>query len=189
MEGSAQLVDALQEWTKVFMKYAMGGFALSFKKMGISLPQIGALFQISRMGKNGVSHMGDELGVTSAAASQMLERLVQQGFVSRDEDPSDRRSKKLALTELGIRVVNESMEGRRRWFESLAERLPSDEQEIAVTGLRVLISGILEMSGTGENCPPADPGTMESRTGGGPRFDGQSTTVGHDHTVKEKRET
>ena len=41
------------------------------------------------------------LGVSKQAASQLVEQLVQRGYVSRQADPSDGRSRLLRLTELG----------------------------------------------------------------------------------------
>jgi len=48
--------------------------------------QAGTLFHLLKCGGSTVSALGDGLGVSNAAASQMLERLVQQGYVLRTED-------------------------------------------------------------------------------------------------------
>ncbi len=91
MDSREQFLGALREWTAVFMSASMGTFLQFAKEHGVSMPQIGALFHIRSKGSCGVTDVGDDLGVTSAAASQMLERLVQNGLVQRREDPDDRR--------------------------------------------------------------------------------------------------
>ena len=96
-------VASLWEWIEVFMRRSMSNFILYSKESGLSMSQIGALFQIRR-GASGVSDIGDDLGVTSAAASQMLERLVQQQLILRSEDPHDRRVKQIVLTEKGRQI-------------------------------------------------------------------------------------
>ena len=77
-----------------FMHRSMHSLIHYIKKNDLSMSQIGALFQINH-GKSNVSELGEGLGITIAAASQMLERLVQQELILRTEDPEDRRVKKL----------------------------------------------------------------------------------------------
>ena len=93
MKSSNKFVLTLRDWLDVFMQRSMRDFILFTKEKGLSMSQIGALFQVHRRGACGGSDIGDELGVTSAAASQMIERLVQQELITRSEDPSDRRLK------------------------------------------------------------------------------------------------
>jgi DNA-binding MarR family transcriptional regulator len=138
VDSRNQFIDALREWTKAFMSTSMGAFLQFAKEQGLSVPQIGALFHINNQGTCGVTDIGDDLAVTSAAASQMLERLVQNGLVERSEDPNDRRAKQIVLTEHGHRVVRGSMEIRQRWFAALADRLSTQERDHAVAVLRNL---------------------------------------------------
>jgi DNA-binding MarR family transcriptional regulator len=135
-----QFLGALREWTGVFMSTSMGAFLQFAKEQGLSVPQIGALFHVKSRGTCGVSDIGDDLGVTHAAASQMLERLVQNGLVERHEDPDDRRAKQIVLTERGRRVVRGSMEARQRWFAALADVLSPRERDLAAAALHTLVA-------------------------------------------------
>ena len=83
--------------------------------------------------------LGDHLGVSSAAASQMLERLVQQHLILRSEDPSDRRVKHLVLTERGIQTIQESIRSREEWMDDLSKTLSADEKAQVVAALNILI--------------------------------------------------
>jgi DNA-binding MarR family transcriptional regulator len=109
------------------------------KESGLSMSQIGAILHIHHAGISGVSGLGDDLGVTTAAASQMLDRLVQQGLVARSEDPHDRRAKQIALTAKGRQILLECTRARQSWLEGLAAVLSPAEQEQVVAALRVLI--------------------------------------------------
>ncbi len=122
------------------MSTSMGAFIQYAKEQGLSVPQIGALIHINSRGTCGVTDIGDDLGVTSAAASQMLERLVQSGLVERREDPDDRRAKQIVLTERGLRLVRGSMEIRQRQFAALADRMSARERGIAAAALRILVT-------------------------------------------------
>ena len=103
------------------------------------MSQLGALFHIHRMGSSGVTDLGEKLGVTSAAASQMLERLVQQDLILRSEDPSDRRAKQIVLTDKGLQVLQESMRTRQNWVYDLAEALSDSEKETIEAALNTLV--------------------------------------------------
>ena len=103
------------------------------------MSQIGALFRLFHKGNSAVSDIGDELGVTTAAVSQMLDRLVQQGLILRNEDPNDRRMKQIVLTDKGRLTLQEIFYARQSWLINLASALSESEKEQVVTALNVLI--------------------------------------------------
>jgi DNA-binding MarR family transcriptional regulator len=109
------------------------------KESGLSMSQIGAMLHIHRRGISGVSDVGDDLGVTNGAASQMLDRLVVQGLVDRSEDPHDRRVKQIVLTPEGKRRLKEILQARQGWIEALADLMSPQEQAQVATALRTLI--------------------------------------------------
>ena len=124
-------VVALQGWLEVSMHRSVRPLICYARGHGLSMSQLGALFHIHRRGSSGVTDLGEHLGVTSAAVSQMLERLVQQGLILRSVDPSDRRVKQIVLTEKGLQVLQESMRTRQNWVYDLAEAL-SDSEKVAI---------------------------------------------------------
>lgn len=120
------------------MTRSMKNFIIFAKESGLSMSQIGALFRIHK-GSGNVSDIGDELGVTSAAASQMLERLVQQNLILRTEDPHDRRVKQIVLTEKGQQTLGEVVRARQSWLVYLAATLSPNEKEQVALALNILI--------------------------------------------------
>jgi DNA-binding MarR family transcriptional regulator len=133
------LVVALERWREAFMRRSIQVFIGHARESGLSTAQLGALFQIHHRGRAGVTDLGDKLGVTSSAASQMLERLVQQGLILRSEDPSDRRVKQITLTGKGLEVLRQSARARESWLSDLAETLSDSEKETIIAALNVLI--------------------------------------------------
>jgi len=80
----------------------------------------------------GVSGLSDHLGITKPAVSQLIERLVQMGLLLRTENPNDRRSKQLHITSKGKDLIQQAIEARRKWMETLTESLaPEQQQSIA----------------------------------------------------------
>src|SRR5215208_1444562 len=98
MQSTDPIVTALRKSIGVFIHRSMGNLVSYTKGRNLSMTQVCALFTNQRKGSAGVSDLADELGITSAAASQMLERMVQQELITRTEDPSDRRLKLIVLT-------------------------------------------------------------------------------------------
>jgi DNA-binding MarR family transcriptional regulator len=138
MQTTDPFVAALRRWAEVFMRRSMSNFISYTKEKNLSMSQIGALFHIFR-GKSSVSDIGDFLGVTNAASSQMLERLVQQGLILRREDPNDRRVKQIILTDQGRKIIQESIAARQGWLENLAQTLSDSEREQVIAALNILI--------------------------------------------------
>jgi DNA-binding MarR family transcriptional regulator len=138
METAKLFTDVLREWAEVFMRRSMHDFIQFSKDSGLSMSQLSVLFRLYHGGDCGVSGLGDHLGVTNAAASQMVDRLVHFGILERTEDPDDRRVKKLSLTARGESIVCESIEARRRWLEELTTKLTPAEQESITQALDTL---------------------------------------------------
>jgi DNA-binding MarR family transcriptional regulator len=138
MSNPDPLLPLLQEWHGMVMRRSMRSLIQHLKENDLSMSQIGALFQIDR-GRSNVSDLAERLGISIAAASQMLERLVQQALIRRSEDPQDRRAKQLVLTEKGRRIIREVLEARQGWLEELAASMSASEKEQVAAAVGVLI--------------------------------------------------
>jgi DNA-binding MarR family transcriptional regulator len=106
---------------------------------GLSTSQVSTLMKLYHGGPEGVSTISEHLGVTPAAASQLVERLVQQGMVDRSEDPADRRARQLILTPKARSLIEAGIDLRRRWLENLAFDLSPGEQENLTRSLEILV--------------------------------------------------
>jgi DNA-binding MarR family transcriptional regulator len=131
--------EALREWVEVFTNRSMRDTMQFWKESGLSMPHISTVMRLHYTGACGVSEVGSHLGVTNAAASQMVERLVQLGYLERAEDPNDRRVKQLTLTAKGNALIQKSLEARRRWLENLVEAL-TPKQQAEITSALVLLT-------------------------------------------------
>lgn len=121
------------------MRNSLGNFMRFAKEKNYSILQLSALIHLSQIEECNVSDLGSEFGVTNAAISQLLEKMVQQGLVHRSEDPQDRRNKVLILTEEGKQIANESLFERQKWLSKLVKILTDEEQAQVDTAFRLLI--------------------------------------------------
>ena len=130
--------DVIREWSEVFMQRSMHDFRKFMEETGLSFSQINILMRLLHGGNTGVSEVGSQLGVTNAAASQAVDRLVQLGLIKRTEDPEDRRAKKLALTPKGHTLIEKGIEVRSRWVEGITDALTPEQQGMIISALTLL---------------------------------------------------
>ena len=134
------LEKTINDWMNLNMRNSLGNFMRFAREKNYSLPQLSALIHLSQNEECNISGLGTEFGVTNAAVSQLLEKMVQQGLVHRSEDPQDRRNKVLVLTEEGKKIANEGMIERHKWLSDLINILNEEEQSQVDDALRLLIN-------------------------------------------------
>ena len=83
MSRSTNLNQALRAWMEVAMHRSMRGWAHHAKSMGLSMPQFSILMQLHHHGHCGVSDISERFEISTAAASQHVENLVQAGLLER----------------------------------------------------------------------------------------------------------
>ena len=139
MQTTDPLILTMHEWFGVFRRSLMDNFFIYARDNGLTMAQFGAILRLFHKGACAVSDIGNDLGVTNSAASQMLERLVQLKLITRSEDPDDRRVKQIVLTEKGRQIMLESSMAFHKWMEDLAQSLNIEEQDQVKRGLEILI--------------------------------------------------
>ena len=64
----------------------------------VTLPQVLLLSRVEKFGSASLAELADESSASIPALSQMIDRLVRQGWLDRTEDPHDRRRKAIRVT-------------------------------------------------------------------------------------------
>lgn len=131
MPRNSELENALKAWISQVMRLSMRGFIEFATDTKLSMPQIAVLFRLSGDRRCAVTELGEEFGVSGAAASQMVEKLSQMGLIERIEDANDRRVKRLLLTPKGKKIVDRSIEARQEWISRFCDTFDSAEAETA----------------------------------------------------------
>jgi DNA-binding MarR family transcriptional regulator len=122
---------------------------------GLSMPQVGLLMRLYHHGGCGVTEISRHSGVTNAAASQLVERLVEKQLVERTEDQHDRRMKQLRLTTKGNQLVETSIRERYQWVEELLSNLSAEEQKNLQDALPALVKALQALdASSGKVHPP-----------------------------------
>jgi len=140
MSKSPQQVT--REWTDIFMHRSMRSWHQFVKSTGLSMPQLFILIQLQHKGGCGVSEISERFGTTSAAASQLVDKLVQAGYLERTEDPSDRRAKILHLSSSGRLLVERGFQERYHWMDELAKNLSTEQKAKVYEALAIMIEAV-----------------------------------------------
>jgi DNA-binding MarR family transcriptional regulator len=138
MLSNEQFSQVLHEWVKVFMRRTGQEFKHFMDDSGLSFSQVSTLMRLHYSGRVDVSDVAEQMGITNAAASQLVDRLVQMGLLERMEDSVDRRIKRLTLTTAGHELSEKLVETRRRWMERFTNSLTSQQRESISTALQIM---------------------------------------------------
>jgi DNA-binding MarR family transcriptional regulator len=128
----------LRAWMDAFMHRSMRGWGHFAKNTGLSMPQMSILMQLHYRGTCGISDISDRFDFSPAAASQLVDKLVQAAYLERAEDPKDRRAKLLTLSVQGEDLVKRGIEERYRWMDDLAATLSTEDQRKVAEALELL---------------------------------------------------
>ncbi len=140
MTDKLEVTSSLMNWANIFMRYSLEDFNRYARSAGLSFGQMTVIFHLHYSGPCEVSHFGELLQITTAGASQMIDRLVKLGMVTRSESSTDRRIRRVQLTDNGKRIVEESIAARQAWVGRLVENLSEDEQQLIHRAMHVLSS-------------------------------------------------
>jgi DNA-binding MarR family transcriptional regulator len=122
-------------------------FMTSMQRSGLSGAQIHALLYIFHADDCQVSDIATLSASSPAAASQLVERLVQHGLVERLEDPRNRRVKKLHLTEKSLQWMHEAVISNRSLVALVDALTPAQRKTVqAALGYLAQASGKIHSS-------------------------------------------
>jgi DNA-binding MarR family transcriptional regulator len=79
MSSPQTFSNVLQEWVEVFMHRSFHDFKLFMDESGLSASQVNTLMRLYHQNVCGVTDIAQTLGITNAAASQLVDKLVGMG--------------------------------------------------------------------------------------------------------------
>jgi DNA-binding MarR family transcriptional regulator len=142
MIDTTQFSQTVRQWMDTFMHRSMGGWARYVKTSGFSMPQFMILMHAHYKASCGITDLSEKMDISTAAVSQLVDKLVQAGLLERAEDPNDRRAKKVALSPKGKQLIEQGIEERYRWVEQLESNLTESEKDKVNEALMLMIRAV-----------------------------------------------
>jgi DNA-binding MarR family transcriptional regulator len=108
-------------------------------ELNLTLAQLKSLFFIAAREKTNFKRLAEALGVTPPNVTGIVDRLVEQGLVTRTENPEDRRIMVLQLTDKGHELLNNLRERRINQMTQILAYLNPSELKLQKNCLNTLI--------------------------------------------------
>jgi len=115
------------------------------RKSNLSMAQLKVLYFISRNPGTSLSQAADDLSVTRASASDLIDRLVKRGYVCRVEDPQERRKVLLSLTTQGQLSLDEASQFAQASLTDKLEGIELASIDRVIAGLQPLKNAFTEV--------------------------------------------
>jgi DNA-binding MarR family transcriptional regulator len=139
--SAKQLADELMSFLATTMKTAQGEVFKIVGELDLSMTQLKMLFVL-----DGTDHeltpseLAKFVGLSPAATGRAVDALARQDIVSRREDQTDRRVKRLALTDHGRECVDRISAARLEGLLTLTETLDPAQREALSLALAPLMT-------------------------------------------------
>ena len=139
--------ESLRQWSELLMQVSMRGLLQFARDANLSVTKLGVLLHLYYQGPQSVSSIGERIGITNAATSQLLTQLVEDGYLNRSEVQSDRRIRQFSLTEKGRELVQEFIDARFQWIDELSGLLTPNQIENIIRATSDLSNGMRKILG------------------------------------------
>lgn len=145
MVERSDVAREIVRWMELFTVRSMREWSRFVRGSELSLAQFGILMRLYYGGGCGLSDISRYTGVTTAAVSQLVDKMVERQLVERTEDPADRRAKNISLSPKGRELVRASIGERYHWVDQLAADLTAEEKNTVLEALPFLIESFQKL--------------------------------------------
>jgi len=140
----AELVDRIVDLQMDVARLFESDRARDWLDVDLTIQQLKVVFLAVRLGSLTAGQIGRELHVGFSTVTGLVDRLAEQGLVSRGEDPRDRRATRVVPTETARTLVERLYAYRRTEFRRLLEYASTDTLEALAVGLQGLAEAAME---------------------------------------------
>jgi DNA-binding MarR family transcriptional regulator len=153
-------VEAVVQAVPEIVRAAQAPRGSATRELGV--PQVRALIQLARADGMTMGELARRMGVSCAAATQIVDQLVSLGLVVRERPDWDRRVVVVRLTERATATVREALAQRARQVEEVLGQLTEEEARGFAKGIQllaeVLVRDLDRRGPTGSRPAPAGAG-------------------------------
>lgn len=128
---SAETALRLGAFFRYFFTFDRGSQLRAMEESGLSFAQCKVLFVLGSPAESGGlsgKELAESIGLSVAAISRAVDGLVASRYVTRIEDPTDRRVRLIAITEEGQRAVGKIVAARMEGLRAFSAGLSAGER-------------------------------------------------------------
>ncbi len=132
------MIEAILAAQQVIMKPRAHAAKAYWLPLDLSMAQLKALVLLAAEPPMTASQLASALGLGRPAASILIDRLVQEGLVTRTEDPADRRRVLVELAPAGSELVTRLRQGPLDRLRRLLAQLSPEDLAALLQGMQAL---------------------------------------------------
>lgn len=125
--------------------------------IGLTMGQLKAMFMLNYHGTLRVGNIAQALGMSANAATAVIDRLEEVGYVQRVSDRSDRRAVLTSLTASGSEMVSELLSMRSDGMARFLRRMSEEDLRTLEQGVIALVTAIDAEAAAQRSQPPPSP--------------------------------
>lgn len=109
---------------------------------GVTMSQCSTILGIGKKGTMTMNALSEWMSLATSTMTRIVDNLVRDGYVEREQDPQDRRVVQVSLTEKGAQLFQAIKEIYREYHRKIVENIPAGELHRVVESLTMLIEAI-----------------------------------------------
>lgn len=131
MERNDQVWQDSRTWLAVACRCGVRQCSVAniiLEKSGLTLARLNALATIHERKEVTMSDISREQGITMGAGTNLIDSLLDAGYVARRRDTKDRRVVKVKLTPEGVEMLERSTDALCEFWSEVLAQLPPEER-------------------------------------------------------------
>jgi DNA-binding MarR family transcriptional regulator len=138
-----ELVNKILDFQRRIMRCSGDDEPHAWLELNLTIAQLKSLFFINFEGVTNFKRVAEALGVSPPNVTGIIDRLVEQGMISREENPQNRRMQMLSLTQTGKALITELKERKNSHMSGILITLRTEDLSALAQGMDAL-TGALE---------------------------------------------
>lgn len=153
---------------ETLMHRVASAHAPEFVGVGVTMSQAKVLYLVQAEPDIRMSHLAARLGVSPPSLSGVVDRLVDQGLLTRRDDPADRRQALVRISDAGAIQLELFRELNARQVRALLARVAPADLTVVARAIEILATAAAEPAGSTGTTPPAATPNPTTAPGGRP---------------------
>jgi DNA-binding MarR family transcriptional regulator len=112
----------------------------------LTMPQLKSLIYVTKCNGATSGQIASSLGVGLSTITGVVDRLAEQGLVSRHEDPRDRRVTRVVPTPRGRQIIEDLLQFRNETISAILARLTSEQLHTVEIAFQYLVDAVDEIA-------------------------------------------
>lgn len=138
MTRSKELGEAMLAVRRAMARDFMRAALQALGERDLTILQFGTLLLLEDGQERTVGALSEQIGRSMSATSRMVDQLVQRELLRRQEDPNDRRARRVTISPAGRKFLMTMMRRRAEAELKLMASLLPEEQRIVVRAMELL---------------------------------------------------